>query len=296
MQRLCFKLTCSPESQQLRICICICICKCICDSSSREVQVEVEVEVELRWSLPAAAILVLLLLVFRSEVLPAKPSQAKLEVKSAFDFAEILDSLFADFISQNSNMLAVSRGRCNFRLYWSLLACLQLLSHSAIQPFSYARYFCLKTTITATKHLDTASNHAFACKFASHRWRNMPGICMQIYLLDATRLETWVLHRFRYCHRSVLLHSSLPPICQSVSYRMTYCKYMYIITHTHAVNFVVCPRMLIAFEVCSGPHRLSHKCQLHWLTSFLNFLSCAQQFITQNCTRNLDSKFDWETA
>lgn len=82
---------------------------------------------------PRQRILVLLLLVFRSEVLPAKPSQAKLEVKSAFDFAEILDSLFADFISQNSNMLAVSRGRCNFRLYWSLLACLQLLSHSAIQ-------------------------------------------------------------------------------------------------------------------------------------------------------------------
>lgn len=111
--------------------------------------------------------------------------------------------------------------------------CWLVYSYSAIQPFSYARYFCLKTTITATKHLDTASNHAFACKFASHRWRNMPGICMQIYLLDATRLETWVLHRFRYCHRSVLLHSSLPPICQSVSYRMTYCKYMYIITHTH---------------------------------------------------------------
>lgn len=63
--------------------------------------------------------------------------------------------------------------------------CWLVYSYSAIQPFSYARYFCLKTT----KHLDTASNHAFACKFASHRWRNMPGICMQIYLPDATRRD-----------------------------------------------------------------------------------------------------------
>lgn len=294
MQRLCFKLTCSPESQQLRICICICICKCICDSSSREVQVEVEVEVELRWSLLAAAILVLLLLVFRSEVLPAKPSQAKPNWK----WNQL--STLPKFSTVSSQISSVKIRICSPCLaadatFACIGRCWLVYSYSAIQPFSYARYFCLKTTITATKHLDTASNHAFACKFASHRWRNMPGICMQIYLLDATRLETWVLHRFRYCHRSTLLHSSLPPICQSVSYRMTYCKYMYIITHTHTHtgNFVVCPRMLIAFE---GPHRLSHKCQLHWLTSFLNFLSCAQQFITQNCTRNLDSKFDWETA
>lgn len=112
-------------------------------------------------------------------------SQAKLEVKSAFDFAEILDSLFADFISQNSNKLAVSRSRCNFRLYWSsLLPCLQLFSRSAMQGISVWKQ--------QQQHLDTASNHAFACKFASHRWRNMPGICMQIYLRDATRLKSCI--------------------------------------------------------------------------------------------------------
>lgn len=117
---------------------------------------------------------------------------------------------------------------CNFRLYWS---CSLLGLFTAIQSFSYASYFCLKTPplpallllLHLPQHSLAASNHAFACKSAAHRWRNMPGICMQIYLHDATR------HRSRIGSGTAIgLRSYIPPyrgpICQSVSYRMTYCN------------------------------------------------------------------------
>lgn len=78
------------------------------------------------------------------------------------------------------------------------LACLQLFSYSVIQ---LCQLFLFENTSTAPtpspallvllllhyQHSLAASNHAFACKSAAHRWRNMPGICMQIYLHDATR-------------------------------------------------------------------------------------------------------------
>lgn len=82
-----------------------------------------------------------------------------------------------------------------------LFASWLVYSYSAIQSFSYASYFCLKTPrqpplpalllllLLHYQHSLAASNHAFACKSAAHRWRNMPGICMQIYLHDATRLD-----------------------------------------------------------------------------------------------------------
>lgn len=119
-----------------------------------------------------------------------------------------------------------------------LFASWLVYSYSAIQSFSYASYFCLKTPrqppLPAQPSSSSSSTTSIPLQHrTTHSHANLQPIdgetcqefaCKSTY---TTRLDsTSVSHRYRYCHRSA--RSYIPPyrgpICQSVSYRMTYCN------------------------------------------------------------------------